>query len=204
MDYSNIDVRDINLLITGFHPDGDTINARIERLSANERSGFSIHSMSGDFQVGSAFLKAHNLKLVTNHSDLDLTFDFLYDHWNAYNDFLNRVRIQASINPTFLDLQDIGAFAPVLYIMKDRFKIEGKIKGTVSNFSTKDFRIAYGTETRFLGNIHAYGLPNVEETFVDLNIKDFTTNQEDIHSLNLPIDGKNLDLPAFLKECRNL
>jgi hypothetical protein len=199
MDYSNIDVRDINLLITGFHPDGDTINARIERLSATERSGFSIHSMSGDFQVSSAFLKAHNLKLITNHSDLDLTFDFLYDHWNAYNDFLNKVHIQASIKPSYLDLQDIGAYAPVLYIMKDRFKIEGKIKGTVSNFSAKDFRIAYGTETRFLGNIHANGLPNVEETFADLNIRDFTTTPEDIHSLNLPIDGKNLDLPAFLK-----
>ncbi len=199
MDYSNIDVRDINLLITGFYPDGDTINGRIEKLSATERSGFSIHSMSGDFSVSPAFLKAHNLKLVTNHSDLDLTFDFLYDHWNAYTDFLNKVRIQASIHPSYLDLQDIGAYAPVLYIMKDRFKIEGKIKGTVSNFSAKDFKVAYGTETRFLGNIHANGLPNVEETFVDINIRDLTTNQEDIHSLNLPIEGKNLDIPAFLK-----
>jgi hypothetical protein len=199
MDYANIDIRDIDLLITGLHPDGDTINARIERLSATERSGFSIHSMSGDFQVSPAFLKAHNLRLVTNHSDLDLTFDFLYDHWNAYNDFLNKVLIRATINPSYLDLQDIGAYAPVLYIMKDRFKIEGKIKGTVSNFNAKEFKVAYGTETKFFGNIHAYGLPNVEETFVDLNIKAFTTNQEDIHSLNLPIEGKNLDIPPFLK-----
>jgi hypothetical protein len=199
MDYSNIDVRDINLLISGFYPDGDTINARIEHLSANERSGFSIRSMSGDFQVSSAFLKAHKLKLVTNHSNLDLTFDFLYDHWNAYTDFLNKVHIKASINPSYLDLQDIGAFAPVMYIMKDRFKIEGKIKGTVSNFSARDFKCAFGTGTRFFGNIHAYGLPNVEETFVDLNIKDLITNREDIHSLNLPITDKNLDIPVFLK-----
>ncbi len=199
MDYSNIDVRNIDLLVTGFHPDGDTLIARIEKLSATERSGFSIHSMSGDFQVSPAFLKAHNLKLVTNHSDLDLTFDFLYDRWNDYTDFLNKIRIRASINPSYLDIQDIGTFAPVLYVMKDRFKIEGKIKGTVSNFNAKDFRCAYGTETRFWGNIHAFGLPNVEETFVDLNIKDFVTNQEDIHSLNLPTAEKNLDLPAFLK-----
>lgn len=199
MDYSNIDVGNINLLITGLHPDDDTIYARIERLSATERSGFSIHSMSGDFQVSPAFLKAHNLKLVTNNSDLDLTFDFLYDRWNDYTDFLNKVRIRASINPSYLDLQDIGNFAPELYVMKDRFRIEGKIKGTVSNFNAKDFRCAYGTDTRFSGNIHAYGLPNVEETFVDINIKDFVTNQEDIQSLNLPTADTNLALPAFLK-----
>lgn len=199
MDYSNIDVGNINLLITRFRPDGDTMKARIERLSATERSGFSIRSMSGDFEVGPAFLKAHTMKLVTNHSDLDLTFDFLYDRWNDYTDFLNKVRIRAAINPSYLDLQDIGTFAPVLYVMKDRFRIEGKIKGTVSNFNAKDFKCAYGTETRFFGNIHAYGLPNVEETFVDLNIKDFITNQEDIHSLNLPIADTNIVVPAFLK-----
>lgn len=204
MDYSNIDVRDINLLISGFHPDGDTINARIEYLSANERSGFSIHSMSGDFRVSPAFLKAHNLKLITNHSNLDLTFDFLYDRWNAYTDFLNKIHIRASINPSYLDLQDIGAFAPVMYLMKDKFKLEGKIKGTVNNFNAKDFKIAYGTQTRFFGNIHAFGLPNVEETFVDLNIKDFSTDREDIHSLNLPTTDKNLDVPVFLKNAGNL
>ncbi len=199
MDYSNIDVRDINLLINGLNPDGDTINARIVRLSAIERSGFSVHSMSGDFQVSPAFLKAHNLKLVTNHSDLDLSFDFLYKRWNDYTDFLNKVHILASINPSYLDLQDIGTFAPILYVMKDRFRIEGKIKGTVSNFSAKDFRCAYGTGTRFSGNIHANGLPNVEETFVDLNIKDFVTNQQDIQTLNLPTADTNLVFPAFLK-----
>ena len=199
MDYANIDIKDINLLIRAFHPEGDTLYGRIDRLSATERSGFSIHSMSGDFQVGPAFLKAHHLKLVTNHSDLDLTFDFLYDHWDAYNDFLNKIHIRAAINPSYLDLQDIGAFAPVLYVMKDRFKIEGTIKGTVSNFSARDFKIAYGSRTRFTGNIHSYGLPNVEETFADVNIRDFKTDEDDIRSLNLPIEGKNLDIPAFLK-----
>jgi len=204
MDYSNIDVRNIDLLISGFHPEGDTMNARIERLSATERSGFSIHSMSGDFQVSPAFLKAHNLKVVTNHSNLDLTFDFLYDHWKDYTDFLNKVDIKASINPSYLDLEDIGTFAPVMYVMKDRFKLEGKIKGTVNNFSAKDFRCAFGTGTRFFGNIHAYGLPNVEETFVDLNIKELSTNQWDIHSLNLPTSDTNLVLPAFLKNAGTL
>jgi hypothetical protein len=203
INYANIDVSNINLLLTGFHPDGDTMKGRIIRLSATERSGFMIRSMSGDFQVSPVFLKAHNLKLITNNSNIDLSFDFLYDHWDAYNDFLNKVKIKASINPTILDLEDIGAFAPVLYVMKDKFKLEGKIRGTVNNFSAKDFRFAYGTVTRFIGNIHATGLPNVEETFVDMNIKEFVTNREDIRSFNLPITDKNLDIPAFLKNAGN-
>jgi len=199
MDYTNIDVNKINLFITGFHPDGDTMNATIKSLSAIERSGFTIHSMSGDFQVGPAFLKAHNLKLITNHCNLDLSFDFLYKRWNDYTDFLNKVNIKAAINPSYFDLQDIGTFAPVLYSMKNRFKIEGDVKGTVSNFRAKDFRFALGTETMFYGNIHANGLPNVEETFVDLDIKKFTTNLGDIHAFNLPASVSNIEIPEFLK-----
>jgi hypothetical protein len=199
MDYSNIDVRNINLLLTDFRPYGDTLNATIKSLSAYERSGFRIHSMSGEFSVSPAFLKAHNMKLVTDHSNLDLSFEFLYDHWIAYTDFLEKVHIRASINPSWFDLQDIGAYAPVMYIMKDRFHMQGEIRGTVSNFTAKDFRFDYGTRTKFRGNVHANGLPNVEETFVDLNIREFTTTSEDIRSFNLPIAGKNLALPGFLK-----
>jgi hypothetical protein len=198
MDYANIDVNHINLVINDFRPDGDTMNANIESLSAIERSGIAIRSMSGEFHVGPRFLKAHNLKLRTNHSDLDLSFDFLYPEWQAYNDFLNRVTIHASIAPTTLDLSDIGAFAPIMYRMKDRFRISGMIRGTVSNFHAKNFKVAFGTNTTFWGNISANGLPNVEETFVDLNIKTFTTNKLDIVSFYLPGDTRTIPVPEFL------
>ena len=199
MDYSNIDVIHINLLVTDFHPEGDTINANIKRLSAVERSGFTIRSMSGEFHVGHAFLKAHHLKLVTNNSDLDLSFDFLYNRWNDYTDFLNKVKIVANISPSDLAMQDIGAFAPVLYPMKDKFRISGELKGSVSNFHAKNFRVAFGSDTRFFGNISANGLPNVEETFVDMNIKSFITNKKDIDAFKLPGDAGSLSLPDFLK-----
>jgi hypothetical protein len=199
MDYANIDVNHINLVITDLHPDGDTINAKIKSLSAIERSGFTVLALSGDFQVSSAFLKAHNLKIITNHSNLDLSFDFLYNEWNDYSDFLTKVRIQANISPTVFDLQDIGAFAPVLYSMKDRFTLEGKIKGTVANFHARNFRFGFGKNTTFFGNISANGLPDVEETFVDLDIKSLTTTQSDIASFMIPAETKTVPLPEFLK-----
>ena len=199
MDYSNIDVNHINLLITDFVPDGDTINATIKHLSANERSGFAIHSMSGEFSASPAFLKAHHLKLVTNNSNLNLSFDFLYKEWNDYSDFLNKIKIIADISPSDIDLQDLGAFAPILYAMKDKFRISGDVKGTVSGFHAKNFRIAFGTTTKFWGNISATGLPDVEETFVDINIKSLITTKKDIDSFKLPGDAGSLILPDFLQ-----
>lgn len=198
MDYSNIDASGINLKINDIRFDGDTIRANIRHLSAVERSGLILHSLSGEFEVSPAFLKAHNLKIQTENSDLALTFDFLYERWGAYNDFLNEVTIQAKIEPSYLDLQDIGFFAPELLVMKDRIRLSGDIKGTVSNFKARNLRFAFGGNSYFWGNVSAAGLPNVEETFVDLHIKALNTNKEDIESLLLPGEINHLELPDIL------
>ncbi len=198
MDYSNIDVSGINLDLTDIAIDADTIRANISHLSAVERSGFVLHNLSGEFQVSSAFLKAHNLKIQTDHSDLALTFDFLYKRWGAYNDFLTDVTIQAKIEPSYLDLQDIGYFAPEIKVMEDRIRLSGDIKGSVSNFKAKNFRFSFGKNTYFWGNLSAVGLPNVEETFIDANIKSLNTNKEDIESLLIPGDLRRLELPGIL------
>jgi hypothetical protein len=198
MDYANIDVNDINLDLTDMRFDGDTIRANIHELSATERSGFHIKRLSGEFHVGPCFLKANNLKVLTDHSDLSLSFAFLYPSWSAYNDFLNAVTIQGNIAPSYLDLQDIGFFAPDIRRMKDRFRFEGKVHGTVSNFRARDFRIAYGTDTYFWGNIRAFGLPNVEETFVNLDVKHMTINKSDIESFLLPDESDSIALPDIM------
>jgi len=198
MDYANIDVSHINLVMSDFRPEGDTMNAIIRHLSARERSGFNIRAMSGEFHVSPAFLKAHKMRLVTDHCNLDLTFDFLYHRWNDYTDFLNKVRIVADIHPSWFDLQDIGPYAPVMYQMKNRFHISGVVDGTVNNFRAVDFSIGFGKSTRLLCNIHSNGLPDVMNTFADLHILALETNHDDVAGLKLPIEGSSIPLPALL------
>ena len=199
IDFTNLDINHINLLIRDFYPDGDTLHLKIRHLTAVERSGFAVRAFSGEFQVGPGFLKARQLKVITDHSDLKLDFEFVYNGWDAFSDFLNKINIRADIAPSYLDLQDVGFFAPPLLTMKNRFRINGEIKGTVSNFKARNFKVAFGTTTRFWGNISANGLPNVEETFVDLKIRSLYTNTTDIESLNLPDHTANIILPELLK-----
>ncbi len=198
MDYANIDVRDINLHLTDLRFDADTIRTNILDLSASERCGFHLKHLSGEFHVSPGFLKASNLKILTDNSDVSLSFAFLYPSWSAFNDFLNAITIKADIAPSYLDLQDIGFFAPDIRRMKDRFRFEGRIDGTVSNFRARDFRIAYGINTYFWGNIRAFGLPDVKETFVDMAVKTMTTTKKDVESFLLPDQSDSIALPGML------
>ena len=198
IDYTNIDVSGINLDLTDIAFVGDTIHGNIRHLAAKERSGFVLHNLSGEFQVGPRFLKAHHLKILTDNSDVSLKFDFLYDHWDAYNDFLDKVNIQAVIEPSYLDIQDIGYFAPDIAVMKDRVRFSANIKGTVNNFKVRDLRFAFGKNTFFYGNLSASGLPDVEETFIDMDIKEMNTNKEDIETLLIPGAMRRITLPREL------
>ncbi len=198
MDYSNIDASEINLDVTDVAFEGDTIVGNIPHLAARERCGLVVQNLSGEFRVGPRFLKAHNLKILTDHSDLSLTFDFLYDRWGAYNDFLNEVAIHAKIEPSSLDIQDIGYFASELSVMKDLIRFSGNIKGTVSNFKARDLKFAFGENTTFQGNLSVLGLPDIEETFIDLNVKSMTSTKEDVEALLIPGELRHLELPAIL------
>lgn len=200
MDYANIDVSGINLELTDIDFDADTIHANIRHLAARERSGFRVDDLSGEFQVSPSFLKAQNLKIVTPHSDLALSFQFLYENWNGFNDFLNDMNIKTRIEPCYLDLQDIGYFAPELLTMKDRIRLSGEIEGTVNNFKARNLRFAFGQNSFFYGNVSAVGLPDVTHTYVNMNIKMLQTTKADIESIRIPGDPGTITLPEILEK----
>jgi len=198
MDYANIDVWNINLNISHVLIEGDTINALIESLSAQERCGLNLQSFQGDCKVSSRFIKVDDLRLKTDHSDLALDVAFLYPGYPAFNDFLKRVTIHAAIDPSEFDMADVGFFAPEIRAMKNRFRLDGEVDGTVSKFRAKDFRVAFGKNTIFNGDIYAIGLPLVTSTYVDMNVKIMTTTAEDLQAFKLPGEGNALVLPDII------
>ncbi len=200
MDYAHLDIKNIYLDISDVSFDDFSVHATIKHLSAFERCGINLHHLAGSVQVGSRFMKASNLKIKTDSSDIKLDLDFLYDHWTAYNEFVDSVVIRAKLDTSLLNLSDIGFFAPELLTMTDKIRIGGYIRGTISNFKARDLYLSYGKTTIFEGNINMLGLPDIEETFADFNVRRLTTHREDIEAFRLPGNAPPIQLPDFLKE----
>ena len=200
MDYSNIDVRDINLKISGLGIIGDTISGKIEQLACKELCGLEIHDMSAEVRLCSVSLETKNLKLITNRSNLSLDLLFQYPNYYAFNYFVDSVIMNVDIRPSLLNLEDIAFFAPDINGMDDDLHIDGLVKGPVKSLKAKNFDLAFGEMTKFFGNISLQGLPDIEETFIQLKVKNFTTNSGDISSIRLPGNdtANQLIMPAEL------
>ena len=200
LDYADMDINEINLDIQNIKIENDTFNFIIEKLSAKDKCGLNLKDFSGRFRLCSRSLYARDLKIITNKSDLSLDLIFTYSDFSDFNNFVEKITIQTIIQPSHLNIYDIGFFAPSISVMDNPLSISGNISGKVNNLKAKNFTFNYGESSEFDGNININGLPNIEESFVHLSINEFKTNIKDVESLKLPIESVYLQIPDILKK----
>jgi len=206
IDFSDMDFSRLNLEFRNILIHGDSIQADIRQLTFKEKSGFRLDDFSTHALVCPRGLKADNLLINTAKSRLALDLKFDYKTWDSYNYFLDSVRITAQFKPSQLDMRDIVSFGSDVDGMDEVFDFSGKVKGTVASFTAKDFQFKYGNHTSFKGNINMNGLPDIEETFINLKIDEFHTSMADIQSFTLPYtEGVNtIALPVELTRLGNV
>ncbi|MDP4292597.1 MAG: hypothetical protein Q8908_16070, partial [Bacteroidota bacterium] len=191
--FNNLRFKNINLSVRGLRKEKDSVFGTIRTLSTNEKSGFDLKEFRTDFKFSPKVLEARKLHFVTNQSDIKMNLKLDYHDLKAFNNFIDDIQIHSQIEPSHLNMEDIGFFAPDLKGMDDLLKIEGEVSGKISNLRAKDFKFEYGKSTRFDGNINLSGLPNIYETFAHLSIKELKSSISDIREIKLP-GGKSIEL----------
>lgn len=198
MDYSHLDLDDINLEASGFYMFGDSIHANIASLSATELSGLELKHFETDATVSSKGIFLDGMKMETNNSLFDLDLHMLYDDFSAFNDFVNKVEFDATIRPSDVMLSDIGVFTEVMYKMPDRVNFEGRFTGPIEHFRVDDIKAKLGKSTSFAGSIsmHPLDFENGEHT---LKIKNMNFTYDDLANFYIPSSTKTIPLPESLQ-----
>ena len=186
IDFSDMDFAALNVELKDILIKNDSIIADIRQLTFKEKSGFRLDDFTSKAIVCPRGVNAENLQITTSKSRLSMDLKFEYNNWDAYNYFIDSVKVTVLVEPSQLDMRDIVSFAPELDGMDNIIDFSGKMKGTISSFTAKNFEFTFGDYTSFKGNITMNGLPNLEETFVNLKMDEFYTNPADIQLFKLP------------------
>ena len=198
MDYAHLDLDSIYLAANNLQIIGDSIHAVIEMLKAKEMCGFVLKTMQSDVIVAQSGIRLKDLQLETNNSLIHTDLNMLYNSFEAFNEFVDSVRFDATIYPTDIMLSDIGAFAPVMYTMPNRVFFQGKFTGPIANFSVKDIDAQIGKSTSFQGwlSMHPLDFENGEHV---LNIKKMHFTYNDIVNFYIPGGSGTVPLPESMK-----
>jgi len=200
--FNHLHVRNIKGELSNVKIDGDSVKTHIQGLSFVDRSGFVLNELTSDVTFAPTNFCFKSLTLKTPNTSIKGEYNMYYDSLDCVNDYLNKVYIKSKFEKSIVSFKDIAFFEHPLYGMKTTFSLSGEIKGTISKLRCKNLDIGFGNVTRFRGNANLDGLPDINNTFIDLSLEGLQTDKRDLEKIELPpFDNKHfLQLPENLKD----
>lgn len=156
----------------------DTITARIN-LSTRERSGFEVKHLIANAKVTPQEMTFRNLDIRTNNSSLRNYFSMRFAKFADMSDFINKVRMDGVFDRSQIHSDDIAYFAPALKTWKKNITLSGRISGPVAALSGRGLVISAGPNTSFVGNASLNGLPDINNTFLNIAAAPLKTTYAD-------------------------
>ncbi len=201
LNYNNINLKNISGTFSNIKLDSGTYRCSIEKLSAQEQSGFILNNLTTNAKFGEEQLLCENLVIYTPGTSINGKLNFKYDSLSAFNDFINEVYMDIYFNEkSKVDIKDIASFAEDLQGLEDTLKISGNVKGYVSQLQLNQIDISYLKNTGFKGDLAITGLPDINNSYLHFDSKKLSTSYSDLTQIpNFPFNkGDKLKIPKEL------
>jgi len=177
----SIDLKEIQA--QNFKVIGDTIELNLQSLYGLERrTQFEIKQFQTYFRLSQTSMEFLGIQAKAGKSILADTIILEYQKQTDLNDFVKKVNITAKLKGTVLHPADLALFAPGMELLQEPLYLGGKLKGRLKRFSYQNMRVGIG-KTVLAGSLLMDGLPAINETFINLNLKEGSIDIRDLRSL---------------------
>lgn len=200
INFSNLDVRNINVNINNVRIERDTIFGRIKNISGIDKSGFTLKEMSGDLEISSTESRINNLILADNYTQVNARyFSMKYNSSQDLSDFINLVKLETDLEDSYLSFKTIGRITPSLGNSTLGLYISGQVQGPVCDLRSNSLQVTSKSGETFMdASVRMTGLPDIEQTMSVVEIKNCYTTSNDISRIVGSING-NSGIPFFKK-----
>ncbi|MCW3126572.1 MAG: hypothetical protein JWO03_2230 [Bacteroidetes bacterium] len=184
VDFNHIWLTDISFKTRKGSVIHDSIGVDVNGLTAVEKSGFKIKTLTALVKVTDKEMSLRKLTLETGNSSINNYLGVTYNDLEDFNDFTEKVTLGADFDRAYLSLRDINYFAKNLdAVAHNTIYISGKITGRINNLQGKNIVLTVGNGTILKGNFYTSGLPNFNETSLNMRISQFTTSAAEIRRI---------------------
>lgn len=160
---------------------GKNFQIQISELSClDSATQFEIHNLSGFYQITKNSMVFRTFKIDAGKSHLEASMVFQFDSLPKIKEFVDSVNIIADIKESNIYSRDLGNFAQNFKKYSQFYKFDGFFNGTINRFEVDNFELAFGSISRIRGSVLMDGLPDIANTFIDLNIQNSILNPADL------------------------
>jgi hypothetical protein len=162
---------------------GDTTEFFVRTLITQDlKTKFKVNQLSTFFRISQLGMEFNGLNLQAGESTISDTIIFRYNGHGALNDFVNKVKIHANFTKTIIDPKDLDFFAPGVNRITQPLTLSGEFNGKVEKFKLSKMQLGIGN-TNLMGSLDMEGLPNFNETFINLNVQNSKFDPRDLSFL---------------------
>ena len=180
-DYHHFSINHIRAGISEFKINADTVLMTIDKFTGNEPVyGLNVDHLTTGFGLSNRFLSLRNLDLSIGNSQIRDSIHFEFDGIYNLAYFLDSVTIKSSLAESTIYSKDLGLFAPYFKKYNEYYKLSGDFDGNIRNLSVDDLELYFGKSGRINGDLAFRGLPKIEETFMDLRLKNSRVHTRDL------------------------
>jgi len=140
----------------------------------------NINDISGFYQITKSSMVFRTFDIDVGKSKIEASFVFQFDSIQQMKEFNEMVTIIADIKNSKIYSRDLGNFATVFKKYYQNYQLNGFFSGTINRFKVDNFNLAFGSVSRFRGSVSLSGLPDVNNTFIDLKIENSLLNPKDL------------------------
>ncbi len=175
----------------------DSLSASIVKLSAVEKSGLILSSLSMQLQGTPKAASMPLLDVKLPNSNLHLEgIELKYDSLADLNQLVDKVRWKAPFSPSYFMLSDLKAFVPEFKNINRIATLQGLISGRISSMRFQKMEIKYGKSFLLNADLDINGLPNLNESFIYGKINDLRFEKNDLQDFVSDMTKKPFVLPS--------
>ena len=193
MHYNDLKITKLNFGIQKIKLFEDSVHFIIEDMEAQEKCGMILKHLSAEVAIDTNGIVFQDALINTSSSRISAKkMAFKMKSIDDLDFFETKVKMDIDMNSSLIGAVDISYFASDLKGLKEKIVFSGKIKGTVSDFKTKNMKIRYLDNTFIAGNLAITGLPEIEETFMVMEFSELSTDAGDLSRIPVPPFEKNI------------
>jgi len=205
INFDDLDVKNFSTVVTNMDLKNHLFAGNVTNLTLREKSGFYLKKFDAKATIDTNQILAQNLYILTNHSSIKNYFRMKFKSFKDFDDIEDKVYMDGDFKSSQISSSDIAYFTDGLEDVKFDLGLNGRIKGFVNNLKAKDLLVTGGKATYIKGNFNLRGLPDWDNTFLELDFEQIATNKADLDYLYSNFTGKhNAHVPDVISKFGNI
>jgi len=205
VNFNDIDVKRFSIVVRNMDLKNHLFKANVTGLTLREKSGFFVKNFNSNATIDTTEILLQNLNIITPNSNVKNFFRMRFKSFNDFDDFENKVNMDADFKTSHLSSKDVAYFTSSLGKINFELGIDGRIRGLVNNLKAKSLTVTAAQATFIKGDFNLTGLPEWENTFLQLKFDQIATNKKDLDYLYTHFTGKqNAKVPAIVGKFGNI